>query len=169
MIEWRAVIGNETNYLVSNTGLVFSLRKQQYLKPNKNGSVSLNRKTVRVGCIVLEAFIGPCPKGMECCHQDDNPHNNTLPNLRWDTHAANVVDAWRNGGYKQRNHARLRGEANGHSKLTLDDLLEAKMLREREPGAWPYHKLAVRYGVCTAAIHHAMSGRNWAHLMEKNN
>ncbi len=43
--------------------------------------------------LVLEAFVGPCPEGMQCCHfPDRNPANNRLSNLRWDTAKANAAD-----------------------------------------------------------------------------
>jgi hypothetical protein len=51
----------------------------------------------RVHRLVLLAFVGPCPKGMEACHWDDNPGNNHLSNLRWDTSLANKRDMARNG------------------------------------------------------------------------
>ena len=44
----------------------------------------------KVHHVVLEAFVGPCPSGLEGCHYpDSNPANNRLDNLRWDTRAAN--------------------------------------------------------------------------------
>lgn len=53
--------------------------------------------------LVLCAFVCERPSGMVGCHNDDNPANNTLENLRWDTPAANVADAIRSG-----NHASAR-------------------------------------------------------------
>lgn len=45
----------------------------------------LRRVEVRVHRAVLEAFIGPCPEGMEGRHWPDlNPLNNHLSNLCWD-------------------------------------------------------------------------------------
>lgn len=50
-------------------------------------------RQVLVHRLVLESFVGPCPKGMECCHAPDpNPANNALSNLRWGTHAENARD-----------------------------------------------------------------------------
>src|SRR5688500_4928598 len=45
-----------------------------------------NGETVqeRIHRLVLMAFVGPCPAGMEGCHNDGNPLNNALDNLRWD-------------------------------------------------------------------------------------
>lgn len=53
--------------------------------------------SVRVHKLVAETFLGPCPPGKETCHRDDNPRNNRLSNLRWDTHKSNCVDRRRNG------------------------------------------------------------------------
>jgi hypothetical protein len=47
--------------------------------------------------LVLEAFVGPCPEGMECRHLDGDPANNRLENLRWGTHRENAADQVRHG------------------------------------------------------------------------
>jgi HNH endonuclease len=53
-----------------------------------------------VHCLVLEAFIGPCPDGMEACHNNGIPADNRVGNLRWDTHASNLDDVRKHGdGY----------------------------------------------------------------------
>lgn len=54
--------------------------------------------------LVLLTFVGPCPPGMEGCHNDDDKSNNALTNLRWDTSSANHLDRTRNGG----NHNALK-------------------------------------------------------------
>ena len=46
-----------------------------------------------VHILVLTAFRGPCPDGMEACHAPNpDPTDNRLCNLRWDTHLANRRD-----------------------------------------------------------------------------
>lgn len=42
--------------------------------------------------LILEAFKGPCPEGLECCHNDGDAGNNRLENLRWDTRESNLAD-----------------------------------------------------------------------------
>lgn len=49
--------------------------------------------------LVLEAFVGPCPEGMETLHRNDSPGDNRLENLRWGTHAENIEDMKRNGNF----------------------------------------------------------------------
>ncbi len=41
---------------------------------------------------VLLAFVGPCPEGMEACHNNGDPLDNRVENLRWDTRSNNTLD-----------------------------------------------------------------------------
>lgn len=51
-----------------------------------------------VHVLVLEAFVGPRPEGMQACHDPDwNPGNNRLSNLRWGTQSDNTQDCLRHG------------------------------------------------------------------------
>ena len=68
--------------------------KMGYYKVN----LDLNGKTFSraVHRLVLETFIGPRPIGQEACHYPDHRKcNNALSNLRWDTHAENKYDHYR--------------------------------------------------------------------------
>lgn len=115
--RWRPVVGHEGYYEVSDRGRVRSLGRManrgragwrwmdgrilQLNESNGRYMVALSVKgEVRqstVGPLVLEAFVGPRPPGMECCHWDDHPKNDVLENLRWDTTVANMADKLRNG------------------------------------------------------------------------
>ena len=53
--------------------------------------------------IVLEAFVGPCPPGMEACHGVGGQLDNRLSNLRWDTLSQNGLDTVRHGNHFQKN------------------------------------------------------------------
>lgn len=103
--------------------------------------------------LVLEAFVGPCPKGMEACHDPDpDPSNCRLDNLRWDTHRANHADMDTHGRV-------IRGERHYGSKLTLADVREIRRLvangsRSRD--------LAVRFGVGYQAIDYIRRGQRWS-------
>jgi len=56
-------------------------------------SPSQSLRACQVHRLVLEAFVGPCPEGEECCHAPDpDPANNNLWNLRWDTPENNAAD-----------------------------------------------------------------------------
>ena len=47
--------------------------------------------------LVLLAFVGECPSGMEACHNDGDPSNNNIDNLRWDTRSSNIKDQVKHG------------------------------------------------------------------------
>lgn len=74
----------------------------------KDGTTS--RKAL-VHVLVLEAFVGPRPEGMACCHNDGDGQNNTLANLRWDTYSSNNHDLVRHGTHW---NARKTHCPNGH-------------------------------------------------------
>lgn len=114
---WSSVVGWENLYEVSDCGRVRSLARtvpfgnntrrvpSRVLKPGRDANgvryVQLTdgpRRVVRrVHVLVLEAFVGPRPPGLEGCHWDDDKDNNHLENLRWDTRSANMQDMLRNG------------------------------------------------------------------------
>lgn len=55
------------------------------------------RLTAFVHRMVLLAFVGPCPRGMEACHNNGQPGDNRVENLRWDTRSNNLYDRIRHG------------------------------------------------------------------------
>lgn len=104
-IEWRPVVGFE-KYEVSNDGRVRSLyyggkELKPYTQPYGHQEVKLrkDKKThaTTVGVLVASAFIGPRPEGLMVCHNDGDPTNNSVENLRWDTQASNIRDSVRHG------------------------------------------------------------------------
>lgn len=119
--QWRPVIGWEGAYEVSDAGRVrsidrvvhrsdgvISLIRGKLLKPcampGGRGHLFVNLSAPGVGArlesvhrLVLIAFVGQAPDGMECCHNDGDPTNNQLANLRWDTRSENMRDRFRHG------------------------------------------------------------------------
>jgi hypothetical protein len=114
--RWRPVPGYEGYYEVSDHGRVRSVdrlirRPSERVDRRIPGKVLTLRKPtgqhgyvqavlsregkvrfVAVHRLLLLAFVGPCPDGMEACHGNDIPDDNRLANLRWDTHASNMDD-----------------------------------------------------------------------------
>jgi hypothetical protein len=109
--EWRDVLGYEGVYHVSNHGQVKRVLQSRGTRPGllkptvhpRNGyrTVMLwnqNRsQRFTVHRLVALAFLGQPDEGLEVCHRDDNPSNNHVSNLRWDTHSENHLDITRNG------------------------------------------------------------------------
>jgi hypothetical protein len=74
--------------------------KRMKAATNKKGYLSINLtppeggryQTLRVHRLVLEAFTGPCPDGMECRHLNGIRADCRLVNLTWGTRAENIED-----------------------------------------------------------------------------
>jgi hypothetical protein len=117
----------------------------------KNGK----RKSRRLHRVILLAFAGSCPQGMEACHNDGNKANNALSNLRWDTRAGNTRDKIRHGSMP-------RGQKHHKAKLTDATVREA---RERyAKGGIFFYQLAPLYGVSTAVMRKAVQRELWKHI-----
>ncbi|CCH79078.1 hypothetical protein BN12_40048 [Nostocoides japonicum T1-X7] len=97
---WRPIPGTQRIYWASADGEVWSAHTRRVLRPYTNSKgylvVGLYAEGVRtrvfVHQAVLAAFHGPCPEGLEACHADDDPLNNVVANLRWDSHDGNLDD-----------------------------------------------------------------------------
>lgn len=114
---WRPVSGYVGIYEVSNLGRVRSVtrvtstghhRRGKVLSPSSStGHLFVN--LFRAGAsekkyvhrLVMGAFVGPLPDGLEVCHNDGDPTNNTTGNLRYDTHSENNRDTVRHGRHPQ--------------------------------------------------------------------
>ena len=100
--EWRPVVGFEMFYEVSDAGRVRKRLTHQLLEAlldtkgvPKVRLEGLARKSrlVKIGVVVLEAFVGPKPAGMEMRHFPlRDPTCNYLENLSWATRSRNQRD-----------------------------------------------------------------------------
>ena len=109
---------------------------------------------------VLTAFVGPKPHGLECCHLDDDPFNNALANLRWDTHSGNMKDRARNSG----RWGGEKGGGNGRAKLTDAKVVLARLLHSEWPNTWTKEVMAELFGVTRQAVNQLITRRTWSHL-----
>lgn len=102
--------------------------------------------------LVLETFCGPAPTGNhEAAHNDGNPLNNSVKNLRWATPKENQNDRILHGTH-------LCGERHKSAKLTEKQVLEIRADRGNQ------RILAARYGVSLTLIEKIKAGKVWAHL-----
>lgn len=152
--RWRPVPGHEGVYEISDFGRCRGLdrviqvtrgestfsRFQQggVMAPHRTNYghlfVTLGGKTRYFHEMVLGAFVGPRPPGMEARHLDGDESNNRLGNLVWDTHGNNIRDRkWHRGASNQ--------------KLTAQMVAEIKRCRTTSGAV-----LAERYGVNPATI-----------------
>ena len=142
--------GNRTNkFSPTPKILVLSLSG-----PDKRPKVTFGRKnSMFISRAVLSTFVGPCPVGMEACHNDGNFYNNRLYNLRWDTHKSNEHDKITHG-------TTIRGERNGMAKLTVTDI---SSIRQLYVDGKSVSVIAKMYGVLHPAIVRIVTGQRWKH------
>lgn len=170
---WKAIPGFEW-YEASDLGRVRSLDRTietrcgarffrgRVLKPtpDKNGyqKVALYgelERRVAVHRLVLEAFVGFCPDGMECRHLDGNPENNRLDNLAWGTPAENSADRRVHG-------TDIKGEKHHKSKLTEADVVAIRY--EYADGTATLASLGRKYGVSRPLVGTIVRNETWTHI-----
>ena len=112
------------------------------------------KRTKRIHVLVLESFRGPCPLGLEGCHNDGNHLNNNLSNLRWDTRASNMRDNQIHGKTSKGEHRPL-------AKLTEADV---KQIRKLAKEGMAQAQIARMYNVSKSTIHDTVHYRQWKHI-----
>ena len=106
--------------------------------------------------LVLEAFVGPCPVGMEARHLDGDPTQCRLSNLSWGTHSENMLDRTKHGTNWDN-----RGENCPTAKLTWGQVVE---IRRAYRSGTTQIALAKRYGVDQSLVSRIVNGHYWKHL-----
>lgn len=132
--EWRDVPGYVGRYEVSNLGGVRTIARKIrigaghryvpviniYQAKVSRGSTPYMQVTLWVGhrgktfkthALVLAAFIGPKPEGMQCRHLDGDSLRNHADNLEWGTVQQNIADRTMHGRHFESLPRRLSPEA----------------------------------------------------------
>jgi NUMOD4 motif/HNH endonuclease len=168
--QWLPVVGYEGLYEVSDLGRVYSVPRVDSRGRNWGGHmlrqpldgkgyplVTLHGrgqpKAASVHHIVADAFLGPCPPGLERRHKDGDSTNCRLGNLEFGTHAENVQDKVRHGTDR-------RGERHPRARLTDEIVRQA---RERRAAGETVAALSAEYGITPSAMSKAIRGDTWRH------
>lgn len=199
--NWRAVPDHD-RYEVSDLGRVRSYAMRgggeataphiltQFIVRRYNavnlrlGAGPVAQKTMKVHSLVLAAFVGPRPPGMQVNHISGDKRDNSLANLEYVTPRENALHAVRTGlaPIGDRNGSRLhperhprgdshplrnnrdlcaRGEANGQARLT--PLLVAEIRAAFDAGVKRAHIMA-RFGIAKATLYEIGNRTAWSHL-----
>lgn len=185
--EWRPVVGFEGLYEVSDLGRIRSLDRVitipsrwggTHAIPHRGRVLSLNlnksgylyvhlgrRNARRVHRLVAEAFLDPCPAGMEVRHGPGGKTDNRAANLSYGMHSENQ------GADRLRDGTDVNGEKCPVAKLTWAKVDEIR--RRLPPGistgphaGWArdfptQDELAIEYGVTGSTIGMVVRGRTW--------
>lgn len=143
----------------SNNGLQFKKGKPLKQFKDKAGyhKVTLcykGRKQKFVHHLVLETFHSKRPHNKECCHNDGNPSNNFISNLRWGTHLENNLD-------KETYGRPQVGSRTSNAKLLELQVVVIKQLINHQISL---KEIAKKFQVGSRTIFDIKKGRTWKHV-----
>ncbi len=157
MTEWRPLPGFE-GYTVSSDGDIRGKRGRIIRPtPNRDGYLRVGLRAVYRGPpvmmsvhrVVLLAFVGPCPEGMQACHNNGVRSDNRVENLRWDTVRNNCLDRGKHGTV-------LMGERSPKSAVSDED---AANIRAAFLSGERQCDIARRFSVSPAVVHGIVRGK----------
>jgi hypothetical protein len=174
--EWRAVVGWEGFYEVSNHGRVKSVERIVY-KRNRWGNVAANRMREKILKQAMTTsgypFVGLCRHSKpspqmihrlvatafhrlpmadeECLHRDGNRLNNCAENLRWGTHKENQQDMVAHG-------RSTPGTRNANCKLTDE------AVRAIRASVGTCKAVGQLFNIAASQVCLIRNGKAWAHL-----
>ncbi len=106
-------------------------------------------------------YKGQIPENMQVCHHCDNPSCVNPEHLWVGTNSENQIDCVKKGR-AYRNSP--KGENNGISKLTDNDVREIRRLRKINKTK--YGVLAKKFNISESNIFYILSKRTWSHVSE---
>lgn len=124
-----------------------------YYRVSLMTDVKNKRLTASVHGLIMLTFVGPCPEGMQCRHLNGVCTDNQLANLAWGTIQENHDD-------KQKHGTTARGETNGLSRLTEEQVREIRLLATQ---GISYKVIAKRFDISDTNITNIVRRDTWQH------
>lgn len=155
------IIPNFPQYKIDIDGNIWIIKNNKPLKINYTygsyATVHLTQNKRSVLCklhrLVLETFLGKCPKGMQARHLNGNKKDNSLLNLKWGTPKENAGD-------KKLHNTDSSKERNGRAKLNIAEVEKIINIKKIYPTI-TRQKLADMFNVSNATIGDIIKGRTW--------
>lgn len=160
--QWKQIDGFP-KYQISNHGRIKSPRSKDFLNPQttKTGYKRVilynedGPKQSTVHKLVLEHFVCKRPKGKVCAHNDGNPVNNLVTNLRWATPKENSVDMVKHGRSKV-------GEKHHSTRLTWENVKEIRSsFVPRKYSGKNCRYFASKFGCSMRTIQDVVNNKTW--------
>lgn len=150
---WRDFRGNPFG---RNTPHILKLRRNakrgNYLAIDLVRDRKYHRKLIH--SLVLNAFVGPKPEGMECRHLDGDPGNAKVSNLAWGTPTQNHAD-------KRCHGTSNAGSRNPMAKLTAQDV---RSIRELSKTGMSQRLIAKQFGISQPAVSNVLTNHRWSEI-----
>lgn len=157
------VVDEYANVYNQNIGLLLN----NFVGSRKKGYLSVMLRQCRgkqisrmIHTLVLEAFVGPRPKGYHGCHMDGDVNNNHLSNLRW-------LSAKENMSHKKIHGTENWGERNFMTKLSEKQIIKMRKEYVRKSLRISNLKeLGKKYGMNYRVVYKIVIGESWSHIKE---
>lgn len=107
-----------------------------------------NPRNIAVHILVMLAFVGECPKGMEIRHLDGNPKNCTLSNLKYGTPKENAQDKFNHGTIKT-------------AKITEQEVIA---IRQKRQEGYTLAELVKEFSLSLNNISNIVKRNTWRHV-----
>lgn len=159
--QWKT-IPSLPDYQASNMGRIKSLKTQKILSGclNENGyykfCLSVGGKNIyRIrSSLVMEAWHGARPAHKVVCHENGDPSDDRLENLKYKTQKENIADKYRHGTI-------LFGERNPRARITKE-IAEYIFLSKEST-----EKLSKELSVSSPTIDAIRNRKSWRHITSK--
>lgn len=172
---WKPIPGYEGLYEVSDQGRVKrlantrgkSLERIRKLTVNRFGyrcvglTINGRQRIYFVHKLVMQAFVGPCPRGKNINHKNGIKSNNYLSNLEYVTQSENMKHAFALELKQPPSNSVHPGSSNGRAKLTNDDV---RMIRKLVESGMTKKAVGERFNVAGPTIGKIIRGVSWKYI-----
>ncbi len=157
--QWRPIL-KFPNYEVSNLGNFRNAKTHRLLTIHQNiktgrrficPSINGKQTTVVTTPLVVAAWIGPRPEGLQIDHIDGNKANERIDNLEYVTQQENIQRSFRNG-----QHGEYPYNQGSHRFLTEVDYAEVKAMWK---AGLSQVKIGKKLGINNATVSKILSGK----------
>jgi hypothetical protein len=165
--EWRKIEG--WPYEVSSIGRVRNLKGHimatHISKYDGRYFITLRNKGKqayhRVHRLMLTAFVGECPEGMECAHLNGIQTDNRIENLKWVTRKENMAHQYLHG-------TRIMGERSAQAKLTIEQAIEIKnTYKKRSNFRSNIREICKKFNISESVVRNISKGLRWNLAIQK--